>query len=272
MATLSILGLYNYDSTVLDEMAIPNRLDRETVIDNLLMELSELEFLYPVAPFAKKAIKVWSRKQLRVWDKLLDTELYEYNAIENYRRVDISRNVETRNLSKIDNEKRGVKRRQTEEHDKEINSEENKTLRERADQTNTNSNTTTNSGADTTNTSRAAFNSGITPVEAVTATRGTSATNTGRVTAESTTENDDITELAHEENSTRVLDGNEDETLDRNSSDTGNVINEHETTSSGNIGVTTTQEMIKQERETVIFNVIDVIIRDFKQRFCLMVY
>ena len=40
----------------------------------------------------------------------------------------------------------------------------------------------------------------------------------------------------------------------------------------GNIGVTTTQEMIKQERESVLFNMFDVIISDFKDRFCLMIY
>ena len=40
----------------------------------------------------------------------------------------------------------------------------------------------------------------------------------------------------------------------------------------GNIGVTTTQAMINQEREVDQFNVIDYIIDSFKKRFCLMVY
>ena len=40
----------------------------------------------------------------------------------------------------------------------------------------------------------------------------------------------------------------------------------------GNIGVTTSDQMVAQFRETVKFNIYDVIIDEFKQRFCLMVY
>lgn len=42
--------------------------------------------------------------------------------------------------------------------------------------------------------------------------------------------------------------------------------------STGNIGVTTTQEMIKQEREIDEFSLIDHIIIDFKTQFCILVY
>lgn len=40
----------------------------------------------------------------------------------------------------------------------------------------------------------------------------------------------------------------------------------------GNIGVTTTQQMINEEREVVKFNMVNYIIEDFKQRFCVLVY
>lgn len=40
----------------------------------------------------------------------------------------------------------------------------------------------------------------------------------------------------------------------------------------GNIGVTTTQQMIQQERETVLFNMYKVITDSFIERFCLMIY
>lgn len=43
-------------------------------------------------------------------------------------------------------------------------------------------------------------------------------------------------------------------------------------TEHGNIGVTTTQQMMKEEREAAIFNVYDYIIEAFKQRFCIMIY
>ena len=40
----------------------------------------------------------------------------------------------------------------------------------------------------------------------------------------------------------------------------------------GNIGVTTTQQMIEEQRKTVKFNIYDYIIESFKARFCIMVY
>lgn len=43
-------------------------------------------------------------------------------------------------------------------------------------------------------------------------------------------------------------------------------------TEQGNIGVTTTQAMIREEREIAQFNVIDYIVKSFKERFCILVY
>ena len=41
---------------------------------------------------------------------------------------------------------------------------------------------------------------------------------------------------------------------------------------SGNIGVTTTQQMIQAQRDIVRFTVYDTILQDFKERFCVQVY
>ncbi len=40
----------------------------------------------------------------------------------------------------------------------------------------------------------------------------------------------------------------------------------------GNIGVTTSQQMIQSERDVVVFNLYDVIAESFIENFCLMVY
>lgn len=42
--------------------------------------------------------------------------------------------------------------------------------------------------------------------------------------------------------------------------------------SHGNIGVTTTQKLIREQREVAEFNVYDRIIKDFMDRFCIMVF
>ena len=47
---------------------------------------------------------------------------------------------------------------------------------------------------------------------------------------------------------------------------------ERETIRTGNIGVTTTQSMIKEERDVAEFSTVWYIVNSFKKRFCLMVY
>ena len=46
----------------------------------------------------------------------------------------------------------------------------------------------------------------------------------------------------------------------------------HELHAHGNIGVTTTQKLIREQREIDLFNLYDIIIEDFKMRFCILVY
>ena len=63
-----------------------------------------------------------------------------------------------------------------------------------------------------------------------------------------------------------------------NGTNTGTVTNNAEQTAShsihshGNIGVTTTQKLIREEREVAEYNIYDRIITDFKERFCILVY
>lgn len=51
-----------------------------------------------------------------------------------------------------------------------------------------------------------------------------------------------------------------------------NYARSYERIEKGNIGVTTTQQMIKEQREVVLFNIVDTIVNDFKRRFCLLIY
>lgn len=66
--------------------------------------------------------------------------------------------------------------------------------------------------------------------------------------------------------------------LDTASTQNGNTNNVHTDkgkitrTEGGNIGVTMTQEMIRQQRDVVEFNLYDYIMQDFKQQFCVMVW
>ncbi len=66
-------------------------------------------------------------------------------------------------------------------------------------------------------------------------------------------------------NSENLVNANGAETsIENNSNRTGYI--------HGNIGVTTTQQMIEEERRVVKFNITDYIIDSFKRRFCLLIY
>ena len=88
-ATLSIMGLYNNDPTVLDMMVFPDGFtdaQKTTTKENILIECAEFEFLYPVPEVAKTIIGIWSRKEKPYWDRVYRASQAEYNPIENYRR------------------------------------------------------------------------------------------------------------------------------------------------------------------------------------------
>ena len=169
-ATMSLLGLYNWDNSIMDGLRIPEVVDKQVLINNLLRECAELEVLYPQPDAMKFFIREWSNERLPVWEKLARTLNFEYDPISNYDR--------------------------REEWDNESSGE---------------------GEADT-----AGYNSaGADVPEARSSTRSTGKTS-GRAY--------------------------------------------------GNIGVTTTQQMIEEERRVSDFDMDHVIIQEFKKTFCLLIY
>ena len=85
-ATISLLGLYQYDNTILQGLTLPENFavgDLETLKNNLLIETAELELLYTDPNFLKFAITAWCSKNSPSWKWLLDTQKYDYNPIWN---------------------------------------------------------------------------------------------------------------------------------------------------------------------------------------------
>lgn len=100
------------------------------------------------------------------------------------------------------------------------------------------------------------------------------ATQTGQVSAydatdfqnrDKTSTSADSTEHVVADNENRTDRSSNRETVDGDS-------RTYERRETGNIGVTTTQQMIKEEREVDQFNIYDYITQSFKRRFCLLVY
>lgn len=202
-AKISLIGLYNWDSTLFDLMVLPEGLSLEIFKDNLLAETAELEVLYANPEVMKNLIAVWSRKQIDVWTRLYETTMYEYNPIENYDRIENGRSSGT---------------------DK-----------------STHSGKDTNNGKSSGNGYEAGFDS----------------VPTGN--------NDGLVKTARNENTS-------DNTLTYGHEINGEHSQEHELHIHGNIGTVTAQSMISQQRSIVNFNMYDTIIKEFTERFCILVY
>lgn len=85
-AKLTLIGLYNYDSSIFDSMVLPVGIDKDTVINNILFRSSDFEILYADPDFLKDAIGLWSRKWNRTFSKWLEALKLEYDPISNYDR------------------------------------------------------------------------------------------------------------------------------------------------------------------------------------------
>lgn len=181
VATMSVLGLYNWDNTLFDGMTIPTDVSRETLINNILFECAELECIYTNPSFLKFAITSWSAVKSEIWADELETLKLEYNPIENYDRIEESTDAEN------------------------------------GDSVGDNTATSAQTAFDTD-----AFK------------------DTGKTTSGGS-------------NNYR-----------RN--------NEHRSRIHGNVGVTTSQQMLLSQLDIDKLNIYELIVSDFKRRFCLLVY
>ena len=292
-ANLSLMGMYYHDNTILDNLVIPTGIDSDVLKENLLMEAAELEVLYTDFDFFKMAIGSWSKKQLPVWTELLKTTQYEYNPIWN-KDGSISE-VITRNLA-------------TTEDVSDVNTttHADTDTRTHADtDTKTNNNTDTRTHLDTMTrtldntdeqTRDLAGTNDITNSHGVFGyNSSTKAPESEDITDQDTTDTGTVTDVhsgtiadahtgtiadahtgtitdAHTGTITDAHTGTitDARVIDKDNTDTGTISTYR--TEQGNIGLTSTQDLIKQQRDVVMFNIMDAIIYDFIDRFCLKIY
>ena len=247
-ATLSLMGMYEYDHTILDFFHYPDKwetADKDVFVNKLLLDTAELEVLYPDTDIFKTAIKYWSAAEVQNWNKLYDTTVLKYNPIWNKDGTvtEIEKHVKNNNYTDVTD---GT----IADHSSTIG--------------NQNTETSGNENTNTTNNTNEkdyvfGFNSESAAQSGQTVTDDTGNTNTGR-----------------SENSKTNSSANTDATTTNNTNfkhdEKENIDREYTRTEQGNIGITTTQQMINEEREVDKFNLMDYIIDRFKQRFCLLVY
>lgn len=76
------------DQTLFDLLELPEGIDKETVVDNILLQGGEFEVLYPDPEFMRNAIGMWGRKHYYTFDKWAKAQAIEYEPLENYDRIE----------------------------------------------------------------------------------------------------------------------------------------------------------------------------------------
>lgn len=310
-AQLSVMALYNFDNSLFDTFHLPASLEdeRSSIEANVLVETAELETLFSNPVIFKKILDTWSYKQVPIWDKLYKTTQLEYNPIWNVdgtvtETIEIERAGENSNKevradtsnstsstknnktgSSTNTETRALNNSDTENRDLHSTLNEDRDLE-------TSENTTSNKD-NTGQVSRAvfAYNSGNESPESVDHTNGhetnvleSAGTDSGSIDRTGS----DTGSVTHNRSDSGTVknDGTSTDTgtseTTGNASETGTTTNNGTESSTerhtnkqvrqGNVGVTTTQSMIREEREVALFNIVDIIVNDFKNRFCLLVY
>lgn len=87
-AMISILALYQYDSTIFSELVLPEDVDRQTIIDKILIDNAELSLVYTEPETVKMLIGNWSTIQSPNWGRIMEALEAEYSPIENYDRYE----------------------------------------------------------------------------------------------------------------------------------------------------------------------------------------
>ena len=87
-ATLTLMGLYNYDNTIFDGLTLPEGIEKSTLVANILLRSGDFECIYPDPDFLKSAITLWGKKWQRTFIRWIDALNIDYDPLENYNRYE----------------------------------------------------------------------------------------------------------------------------------------------------------------------------------------
>lgn len=257
--SLSILGLYEFDNTIFDNFHLPDGLDRQPVIDAICIDTAGLSTIYTSPQSLAHALDVYSERRLPAWNRAYKALTEQYNILNSQ---DIQETVtRTPELTHETNSTR------TPDLTHETNSTRTPDTTTTVNTTRTPDLTATgqNSGSDSTTEQTAAFNGNTLTDRSKTTTQlGTS--NTVKTTGtEQTTSSQ--TETGTEKNQSTTT-------------ETGTDKNQSTTTETGTDKTTRqrsgytspVQDRILQELALCQQTVTDMIVREIKYNFCVMIY
>ncbi|MBO7693239.1 MAG: hypothetical protein J6T10_11475 [Methanobrevibacter sp.] len=212
-AKITLIGFNNYYENLWDLLIVPSGINKQELINNILMKGGEFEVLYSNPEFMKNMIGVWSSKWMHTMERWVKALSINYEPLENYDRREEWLDVNNRSGN--------------------TNRTESATGHDDS----------TSSGSGNTTNERSAFDdSDYSPHDK------SNSTSSGSNTSNSKTD------------ATGTINENESETNRR----TGRA--------HGNIGVTTSQQMLESELEIARWNLYDEIADLFLSEFCIYTY
>ena len=253
IAKITMVGLeiaLNYrNESIFDLMNLPVGIDKETVTDNIIVEGGEFEVLYADPEFFKNAVGVWSKKHYRTFEKWINALNIEYSPLENYDRFEDwsdegSENGNTKRSGTTSDTSNGTANNSRSEHDNEHMSGDNKVVTEGK-----------------TENEVSAFDSNSYQPE-------NQSTNEGQ---ENTTSSNDRTASRNSSDDTSTYTTSNGSSTD-NEDYTKGTTGKHIGRIHGNIGVTTSQQMLQSELDLARFNIVQQITDLFLSEFVLMIY
>lgn len=237
--------LQDKGKSLFDLMTVPSGIDKDVLVDNIIMQGGEFEVIYAEPLFFRQAIYTWSMKHERTFQKWIDVLNMEYNPIENYDRMEEWNDAETEN-------KTGSETTST-ENNSEISN------------TSVVTNATEGSTTDTTGSTGSTENT-VSAYDASTYQPSDKSETANDISQEGTSSENSTT------NSSSSTTGNETTSGSRNTTDNIGRNSLRTGRAHGNIGVTTSQQMLQAELDVQRFNIYDQITDLFLTEFCILVY
>lgn len=270
---ISVLGLYNYDETLFDDFIIPEELDKETLVEEIMARLAELEVIYPNPVTFKRTLKFWSKSRLPVWKHLYDTTMYKYYPLNNHNMSTIGKNIENVEFESKDDFISHISEDNTKDRTEETHYTDSLNGDEKSnDKELTKGNDAFNSVEQDNNwvygynsPSKALRNSEDDTIKNTDEWNTDKTGNDNRDWRKSETSDRGTAETIRDNKSRWDKSG-------RLKADVTDSVNDTVKNSEGNTGIYSRQMLIQQEREVAEFSVYEYIIRDFKKRFCIQVW
>ena len=250
---ITLIGLetrLNYeDDSLFKNMSLPSGIDKELLKNNILMRSGEFEVLYADPFLNQSLISIWSRKYYPTFERWVKALNIEYNPLENFNRHEtITDNTGEKEKGSSKSDMSGTDSNDTTvTYDTTVTAEVTYDSKVETD--------------DITDVDEAAFNES-TPSAKTKTTLDGEVNRSGSDTTETTTSGDDTTESSG--------------TLSRSTTGSNEVNKDIKYTRDahlyGNIGVTTSQQMLNAELDIGYWNLIDRITDLFLREFVLLVY